>query len=173
MKSDFFKNVHEQEDTNLKLKLDLLKFVQTFELTDDRNANIETLKDTQRQWMEIGHVPIKDKDRLQNEFRTAINKLFDKLKVNAGEINSTNYKNKFETLKEQPEAGRIISRERAFLQGKMDELKEDIKIWENNIGFFANSKNTNLFKTEFEKKIEKAKEELKTIEAKIKILKQV
>jgi len=55
----------------------------------------------------------------------------------------------------------------------MDELKEDIKIWENNIGFFANSKNTNLFKTEFEKKIEKAKEELKTIEAKIKILRQV
>jgi len=173
MKSDFFKHVHEQEDTNLKLKLDLLNFVQAFELTDDRNANVETLKDTQRQWMEIGHVPIKDKDRLQNEFRTAINKLFDKLKVNAGEISSSNYKNKFESLKEQPEAGRIISRERAFLQGKMDELKEDIKIWENNIGFFANSKNTNLFKTEFEKKIEKAKEELKTIEAKIKILKQV
>ena len=173
LKSEFFKHVHEQEDTNLKLKLDLLKFVQTFELTEDRNANVETLKDTQRQWMEIGHVPIKDKDRLQNEFRTAINKHFDKLKVSSSEISSTNYKNKFESLKEQPEAVRIISRERAFLQGKMDELKEDIKIWENNIGFFANSKNTNLFKTEFEKKIEKAKEELKTIEAKIKILRQV
>jgi len=155
------------------LKLDLLKFVQTFELTEDRNANVDTLKDAQRQWIDIGHVPIKDKDRLQNEFRTAINKHFDKLKVNAGEISSTNYKNKFESLKEQPEAGRIISRERVSLQSKMDELKEDIKIWENNIGFFANSKNTNLFKTEFEKKIEKAKEELKTIEAKIKILKQV
>jgi hypothetical protein len=157
----------------LKLKLDLLNFVQTFESTEDRNANVETLKDVQRQWMEIGHVPIKDKDRLQNDFRTAINKHFDKLKINSSEISSNNYKNKFESLKEQPEAGRIISRERAFLQTKMDELKEDIKIWENNIGFFASSKNTNLFKTEFEKKIEKAKEELKTIEDKIKILRQV
>jgi hypothetical protein len=172
-KSDYFKNIHEQEDTNLKLKLDLLNYIQSFELTDDRNANIETLKDAQRQWMEIGHVPIKDKDRLQNDFRTAVNKHFEKLKMSSTEVVSNNYKSKLESLKEQPEANRIISRERASLQNKMDELKEDIKIWENNIGFFANSKNTNLFKTEFEKKIEKAKEELKTIEAKIKILKQV
>ena len=172
MKSDYFKNIHESEDNNLKLKQDLLQFVQSFELTDDRNANIETLKDTQRQWMEIGHVPIKDKDRLQNDFRVAINKHFEKLKINSAEVATTNYKNKFESLKEQPEATRIISRERTFLQNKMTELQEDIKIWENNIGFFANSKNTNLFKAEFEKKIEKAKEELKTIEAKIKILKQ-
>ena len=173
LKSEFFKNIHEQEDNNLKLKMDLLKLVQEFELSEDRNANIETLKDYQRQWMEIGHVPIKDKDRLQNEFRTAINKHFDKLKVNTSEVSSNNYRAKYESLKEQPEATRIVSRERAILQTKMAELQEDIKIWENNIGFFANSKNTNLFKVEFEKKIEKAKEELKSIEAKIKILRSV
>jgi hypothetical protein len=171
-KSDYFKDIHEQEDTNLKLKLDLLNFIQSFELTDDRTANIDALKEAQRKWLEIGHVPIKDKDHLQNEFRTAINKHFEKLKMNATEVASSNYKSKFESLKEQPEANRIISRERSTLQNKMDELKEEIKILENNIGFFANSKNANLFKTEFEKKIEKAKEELKTIEAKIKILKQ-
>jgi hypothetical protein len=170
-KSEVFKNIHQQEDVNLKLKQDLLANVQSFELTDDRNANIETLKDIQRQWMEIGHVPIKDKDHLQNDFRSAINKHFEKLKFNSSEVTSSNYKNKFESLKEQPEAGRVISRERAFLVTKMTELQEEIKIWENNIGFFASSKNTNLFKAEFEKKIEKAKEELKTIEAKIKIMK--
>ena len=173
LKSEFFKHIHEQEDNNLKLKIDLLKLVQEFELGEDRNINIETLKDYQRQWMEIGHVPIKDKDRLQNEFRTAINKHFEKLKVNTSEVSSNNYKAKYESLKEQPEATRIISRERSFLQNKMTELQEDIKIWENNIGFFANSKNTNLFKAEFEKKIERAKEELKSIEAKIKILRSV
>jgi len=171
-KSDYFKNIHEQEDTNLKLKLDLLNFIQSFELNDDRTANIDTLKETQRKWLEIGHVPIKDKDRLQNEFRTAINKHFEKLKMNSTEVASSNYKSKYESLKEQPEANRIIGRERSSLQNKMDELKEEIKILENNIGFFANSKNANLFKTEFEKKIEKDKYELKTIEAKIKILKQ-
>lgn len=172
-KSEFFKHIHEAEDENLKLKLDLLKLVQEFEFSEDRSANIDMLKDYQRQWMEIGHVPIKDKDRLQNDFRTAINKHFDKLKINSSEMSSNNYKAKFDSVKEQPEAGRIVSRERALLQTKMAELQEDIKIWENNIGFFKNSKNTNLFKVEFEKKIEKAKEELKTIEEKVKILRSV
>lgn len=173
LKSEFFKHIHEAEDENLKLKLDLLKLVQEFEFSEDRSANIDMLKDYQRQWMEIGHVPIKDKDRLQNDFRTAINKHFDKLKINSSEMSSNNYKARFDSVKEQPEAGRIVSRERALLQTKMAELQEDIKIWENNIGFFKNSKNTNLFKVEFEKKIEKAKEELKTIEEKVKILRSV
>jgi hypothetical protein len=90
--------------------------------------------------------------------------------MNSQEVSSSNYKQKFESMKDQPEASKIISRERLFLQNKMAKLQEDIKIWENNIGFFANSKNSNMYKAEFEKKIEKAKEELKSIEDKIKIL---
>ena len=170
LKSEFFKHIHHAEDENLALKLSLLKQVQELVLGEDRNANIEILKDYQRQWLEIGHVPIKDKDKLQNDFRSAVNKHFDTLKMNSQEVSSSNYKQKFESMKDQPEAGKIISRERLFLQNKMAKLQEDIKIWENNIGFFANSKNSNMYKAEFEKKIEKAKEELKSIEEKIKIL---
>jgi hypothetical protein len=170
LKSEFFKHIHHAEDENLALKLSILKQVQELVLGEDRNMNIETLKDFQRQWLEIGHVPIKDKDKLQNDFRSAVNKHFDTLKMNSQEVSSTNYKQKFESMKDQPEANKIISRERLFLQNKMAKLQEDIKIWENNIGFFANSKNSNMYKAEFEKKIEKAKEELKSIEAKIKIL---
>ena len=173
LKSEFFKHIHHAEDENLALKLSILKQVQDLVLGEDRNQNIETLKDFQRQWLEIGHVPIKDKDKLQNDFRSAVNKHFDTLKMNSQEVSSTNYKQKFESMKDQPEANKIISRERLFLQNKMAKLQEDIKIWENNIGFFANSKNSNMYKAEFEMKIEKAKEELKSIEAKIKILRTV
>jgi len=44
-------------------------------------------------------------------------------------------------------------------------------LWENNIGFLAESKNAAILKQEFEKKINKAKTELKVMEAKVKILK--
>ena len=50
-------------------------------------------------------------------------------------------------------------------------MKDDIILWENNIGFLANSKNANLLKDEFEKKINKAKSEVKVLEAKLKMLK--
>jgi hypothetical protein len=63
-----------------------------------------------------------------------------------------------------------LSRERSFIQNKINQLRDDINVWENNIGFLANSKNANVFKSEFEKKINAAKEELKTLEAKLKLI---
>ena len=45
---------------------------------------------------------------------------------------------------------------------KLQQLKDDIALWENNLGFFANSKNADLLKAEFEKKFEeKARAERK------------
>ena len=41
---------------------------------------------------------------------------------------------------------------------------------ENNIGFFANSKQSDILKAEYEKKIAKLKNDVKVLEAKIKIL---
>jgi hypothetical protein len=64
-----------------------------------------------------------------------------------------------------------MGRERDFLIGKIAKLRDDINLWENNIGFLANSKNAAILKEEFEKKINRAKSELKVMEAKLKILK--
>jgi len=69
-----------------------------------------------------------------------------------------------------PEAGRIISKERSFILNKISKLKEDITLWENNMGFFANTKKANLLKDEFDKKVQKSKQEIKLLEAKLKFI---
>ncbi|MGE5382878.1 MAG: DUF349 domain-containing protein [Omnitrophica WOR_2 bacterium] len=172
-KTEYFKNIQSHEDENLKLKQELIEKVKAFEIGDDRNQAVEALKDFQRQWMEIGFIPIKEKERLQNEFRSVINKHFEKLKMESFSMGAQNYKNRLERMsKDAPDAGRVISKERNFLVGKIQQLQEDIKLWENNIGFFAASKTANLLKTEFEKKINKAKEELALYEAKLKMLRE-
>ena len=172
-KSEYFKNVSGHEEENMKLKLDLIEKVKEFSVGDDRNLAVDTLKDYQRQWMEIGHVPIKEKDRLQTDFRALINKHFEKLKVDSVSMGASNYRNRVERMaKDSPDAGRVISKERGFVQGKIQQLQDEIKTWENNIGFFAKSKTANLLKQEFEKKIDKAKEELQLLEAKMKMLRE-
>jgi len=172
-KTEYFKNIQSHEDENLRLKQELIEKVKAFEIGDDRNQAVEALKDFQRQWMEIGFIPIKEKERLQNEFRGVINKHFEKLKIESFSAGTQNYRSKIERMsKDTPEAGRVISKERNFLLGKIQGLQEDIKLWENNIGFFAASKTANLLKVEFEKKIAKAKEELAMYEAKLKMLKE-
>ena len=139
---------------------------------DDKSANLELLKNFQREWMEIGHVPMKEKDKLHNEFRALVNEHLDKLKISEVEMSTVNFKAKFDHLRNDPNANRVIGKEREFLATKITKMKEEITLWENNIGFFAKSKSALIVKEEFENKINKAKSELKVLEAKMKILKQ-
>jgi hypothetical protein len=63
-------------------------------------------------------------------------------------------------------------KERNYLMGKMRHLKDEITVWENNIGFFADSKQSNALKQDFEKKINRAKRELELLKAKIKAIEE-
>jgi len=49
-------------------------------------------------------------------------------------------------------------------------MENDIAVWENNMGFFAKSKNAEALLLELDKKIARAKEELAQIEEKIKVI---
>ncbi len=171
-KSSYFSNVQSHEEENLNKKNDLLKRLNEYEFSEDKNANLEILKNFQREWSEIGHVPIKEKDRLQNEFRAVVNKHLDHLKISEIEISTLNYQNRMDHLKNDPNARRMIGREKEVLINKISKMKEDVNLWENNIGFLAKSKNAAILREEFENKINKTKSELKVLEAKLKILKQ-
>lgn len=51
-------------------------------------------------------------------------------------------------------------------------MRDEILLWENNLGFFSKSKNADLLKKEVEEKILRAKQELALLEAKMKIIRQ-
>ena len=123
--------------------------------------------------MEIGYTPLSEKERLWKEFRAAIDKRFEKLKISQDEIKNINYQQHIKNILDDKNASDGLYRERKNLQNKLSKLKEDVALWENNIGFFANSKNADLLKAEFEKKINKAKDEIVDIESKLKLLKNI
>ena len=169
-KAEYFSNIGEKQEENFRKKKDLIEKIKTHEYSKDNTENLNILKEFQREWMEIGHVPIKQKDTIQNEFRKTINEQFDKLNISRKAKSTIGFKNKIENLKKSPHADNIISKERAFLQSKINALQNDIKLWENNIGFFASSKKADVLKSEFESKIEKAKTDIAILEEKLKIL---
>jgi hypothetical protein len=169
-KSEYFSNINKHESDNLKLKTELIQKVEKYEFGTDKTQNLNAIKDFQREWTGIGHVPIKEKDKIHNEFRNAINQQLDKLNISKTELQTINYKSKVEGFKENPNAKRIISSERIFLMNKRKKMEEEINLWENNLGFFAESKQASLLKQEFEKKIATAKREIEILNAKIKML---
>ncbi len=171
-KQAYFSNVHASEGENLEKKLALMARLKEHQFGQDKSANLEVLKNFQREWTEIGHVPMKDKDKLHNEFRSLVNEHLDKLKISEVEMSTVSFQAKFDHMKNDPNAHRFIGKERESLAVKITKMKEEITLWENNIGFFAKSKSASVVKEEFENKINKAKSELKVLEAKMKILRQ-
>ena len=169
-KSEYFNNIQDKENENLQKKEDLIQKILNHEFSDDRAANIDVLKAYQNEWIEIGFVPKKDKDRIYSEYRAALDKRFAELKISAEDMKRTRYQSRIENILNNPNADKLIDKEKNFLRNKLAQLKEDIVLWENNLGFFANSKNAELITAEFRKKIDSAKEEVKNLEYKIRMM---
>ncbi len=169
-KSNYFNNAQEIEAENLKKKEELIERLKNHAFGADRNENLEAIKAYQREWTEIGFVPKKEKDRIYAAYREALDQRFADLKISAEDRKRDNYRSRINNILSDPNADRLLDKEKRFLMNKLDQLKNDISIWENNLGFFANSKNADLLKAEFSKKIDAAKQEVKELEYKLKMM---
>ncbi|MBR7022675.1 MAG: DUF349 domain-containing protein [Bacteroidales bacterium] len=168
-KNEHFSGRRTEEDANLAAKKALIEEIKAFQLTPSRNENMEAIKAFQKRWIEIGYVPMKHKDAINKEYRELIDGLIDMMRKNQNEASTNEFREMMEGWKDDPSANDKVRRERLTLQNRIQKLRDEIAAMENNIGFFSNSKNSELMRAEYEKKINKAKEDLKVLEAKLKI----
>ena len=168
-KNEHFSGRRTEEEANLAAKKALIEEIKAFEIGPNRNENMEAIKAFQKRWIEIGYVPMKHKDAINKEYRELIDGLFDTMRKNQNEASTNEFREMMEGWKDDPTANDRVRRERNTLQTRIQKLRDEIAAMENNIGFFSNSKNSELMRAEYEKKINKAKEDLKVLEAKLKI----
>ncbi len=169
-KKDFFSNIDKRQDDNLEAKNQLIEKVKQFELTGDDEADLKTLSDFQKEWSEIGFVPFDKKDEIQKEFRQAINKHFDSMKIEDEKRNLMNFKNKIENWMDNSRLKKKISPERNKIINKIKDLENEITLYENNIGFFNDSKSSNALVDEIQEKIERAKKRISLLRKKLDVL---
>ena len=169
-KSNHYKNLDQSFTDNLEEKKKLLKEVEDYKMSDDEEKNLRVLNDFQRRWSEIGFVPFKEKENLQEQFRQAINTRFDQLDINENKRNLLKFKNKINNILQKPKADVKLNQERERYLIRLQQLKSDIVLWENNIGFFARSKNADSMIEEVQNKIDNGKLAIKLLEEKIEML---
>ena len=117
-----------------------------------------------KEWNNIGHVPYKDKDRIYKQYRALVDSLFNKMNQSASKKKLSNFKS---NLKKEGN----IYRERERLMRIHDNMKNEIKTYENNIGFLtSSSKKGNNLVNEMNRKIEKLKADLDLITQKIAVI---
>ncbi|MFA8434766.1 MAG: DUF349 domain-containing protein [Marinifilaceae bacterium] len=169
-KSAHFESMDSDQGANLKLKEELIERVKDFQITSDNEGNIRAIKRFQKEWAEIGHVPFKHKDRVQEAFRQAINHHFDRLNLDVFHKEVQRFRNKIDGYLEMEYSEDKIIAERNKIVNKIKHLESDITLWENNIGFFSNSKNSGNIIRDIQQKIEKGKKTLALLQEKLAII---
>ena len=123
-----------------------------------------TIRSLMKEWNSIGHVPFKEKDKIYKQYRTVVDALFDKLNLSASKKKLSNFKS---NLSKETN----IYREREKLVRAYENMKNEIKTYENNIGFLtSSSKKGNSLVTEMNRRIEKLKADLELITQKIAVI---
>ncbi len=172
-KNSFYSESRLQEKENLKLKEALINEVKSASFEGVEKAQqLQAIKDFQKRWTHIGHVPMRDKDRLYEEFRQAINVLMKNFNILPGELHASSFASKYSNIQNPEDANALSDRDIYALQNKIARQREDILLWENNLGFFSKSKNADVLRKEVEEKIKRAKQELALLETKMKIIRQ-
>ncbi|MCR5821338.1 MAG: DUF349 domain-containing protein [Bacteroidales bacterium] len=167
-KGEFFKDRRASESENLAKKEAIIANLKEHQFGEDREENLNIIKDFQRQWAEVGFVPASEKERLQKEFRTLINGIFEKLKISAREAEETAYRERLRNI--TGDARNFVNSEKQELTDRIEKLRNDLNLWENNLGFLASSKQADLLKEEFEKKMQGARQQIALLQAKLRII---
>ena len=135
---------------NLKAKKHLIEEINAYVLADDDDVNAEAAQEFSDRWQSIGFVPFKEKDKIADAYKEAMQA-------------------KFPEISRRPR-GKAPKNEKERLVQKYLKKEQDIVTYENNIGFFAASKNSEPLIRQMQERIDKAKEELKELELQIRAL---
>ena len=169
-KSEHFSGMDTEQIDNLKKKEGLIEQASNFKSVGNVDDNLNALKDFQRQWTEIGHVPFKKKDEVQIKFREAINKLFDELNIGDEKRNLLKFRSKMSSYSESNRGQNKMRMERDKYMNKLKQLESDHVLLDNNIGFFAKSKNADALIADIRKKLEMSKQKIEFLKDKIRVI---
>ncbi len=138
---------------NLKSKKRLIEEVRAYQCSEDDAANAAQMRSFNEKWQAIGHVPFKEKDKINDEFKAAMHEKFPLFAKQRG----------------QAYQGHSAKNPKDSLIAKYNALQQDVVTYENNIGFFAASKNSAPLIQQMQQKIDDAKAELRRLEEKIRL----
>ena len=158
---------HEQE--NLERKRAIIDQLGAIGEDTDSEEAAQQVRDLMKQWNGIGHVPIKEKDKIYKRYRNIVDQLFDRFNISASNRKLSSFK---ASIGAMPEGSNPqLLREREKLVRAYENLRSELQTYENNLGFLnASSKKGNSLLSELNRKVDKLKADIQLIKEKIKVL---
>lgn len=154
------------EQVNLKAKREVIAALKEIPLDANRAETMPRVKELQAKWQSIGHVPMREKDKLYDEYRAACDNLYNRLGRDRGG------RSRFEdVINEMGADEQKLYRERERILRAFEIKRNELKTYENNLGFLSSkSKSGDSMVREMERRIQRIKDDLASIEEKIKLI---
>ncbi len=156
------------ERDNMRAKEGVIASLKAIADDTPRDEAIAKVKELQAAWQGIGHVPFRDKDRVNEEYRQVVGHLYDHFDIREKRARMEAFAG---NIREMQGDENRLGRERERLVRALEQKRAEIKTYENNLGFFnVTSKSGNALLRDMERKIEHLKEDLKSLEEKIRLI---
>lgn len=154
------------EKDNLQKKFAVIE--QLEKLAEDSADNLQAkMQELIQQFNEVGHVPFKEKDKMYERYHAALDKVHKILNANSQRRRMDNFKQNIKAVAKRGE--QAVDNERTRLQRRLDQMMQDLKTYENNIGFLSiSSKKGNSMLDEMNRRVEKLKADIELVKQQIK-----
>ncbi len=157
------------ERANLEQKQEIIEKLKALEAdTPERDVAIKTLKDLQAEWQSVGHVPFAEKDAIYDAYRAVVNKIYSKWDIARRDSRMESFES---SLSEMGGDTNRLYRERERLLRAYEQRRGELQTYENNMGFLsARSKNADSMLRDMQRRMQRLKDDLAELEAKIKTI---
>ncbi|MDE5773346.1 MAG: DUF349 domain-containing protein, partial [Muribaculaceae bacterium] len=157
-----------EENGNLEKKRSVVARLNEIPIDIERREGLQQVKTLQKEWQEIGHVPFKQKDKIYAEYREVCDRLYDAFNAGRTQERRRNFEEQIKNIKGDDNK---MGRERDKMLRAIEQRRQELKTYENNLGFFniKSSAGNSMFK-EMEKKMNRLKQEIAEIQEKISML---
>lgn len=161
-------DVRKTEQANYKAKRAIIDELKAIPADTERDEAIAKVRELQNRYQQVGHVPFRDKDKLHDAYKAVIDELYERFDIRANRARMANYEN---AVAEMEGDDRQLLRERDRMMRALEMKRAEIHTCENNLGFFnSKSKNGDSMLREMERRIQRLRDDLATIEKKIALI---
>jgi cell division FtsZ-interacting protein ZapD len=176
---DFFfeqKNKHfsankESEQANLAQKKELISKLEAIDEATEGGEAVKLVRSLMDEFNALGHVPFKEKDKIYTAFHEVVDKQFARLNIQESKNRIQSFKSSISNIAEKENSQSQLYRERDRMVRTYETMKQELKTYENNIGFFtSSSKSGGGMLKEMNKKIQKLKDDMEVIAQKVTII---
>ena len=158
-----------EERANLAKKREIIEKLRQIAESDEAGDAQDQVNELVSEYNEVGHVPYREKDKLYEEYRAVLDKLYKEFNITVQRRRMNNFRNNLRNVAEK--GANALDNERTRMMRRYENLKQEIQTYENNLGFLnVSSKKGSSLIDEMNRKVQKLKDELALIKEQIKAI---